>query len=189
MTVSAYILIQTEVGKAAAVAEEVRGIPGVIAAIIGFIMVVVGVIALGGSVIGLISYLCAPQQASAIGTAIFGGSGGTAFVDNVSRVRRIARIEIRHGGYVDALQLTWEMEDGSRVQGPWRGGGGGNLTQLELDPGETIVKITGRSGAYVDQLTFYTNKGRMLGPYGGSGGPSLRTSRRRCRVASTTSAA
>ena len=32
MTVSAYILIQTEVGKAAAVAEEVRGIPGVIAA-------------------------------------------------------------------------------------------------------------------------------------------------------------
>jgi DNA-binding Lrp family transcriptional regulator len=32
VTVSAYILIQTEVGKAAAVAEEVRGIPGVIAA-------------------------------------------------------------------------------------------------------------------------------------------------------------
>ena len=32
MTVSAYILIQTEVGKAAAVATEVRLIPGVIAA-------------------------------------------------------------------------------------------------------------------------------------------------------------
>ena len=32
MTVSAYILIQTEVGKAASVAEEVRSIPGVVAA-------------------------------------------------------------------------------------------------------------------------------------------------------------
>ena len=32
MAVSAYILIQTEVGKAAQVAEEIRKIPGVIAA-------------------------------------------------------------------------------------------------------------------------------------------------------------
>ena len=32
MTVSAYILIQTEVGKAAQVAEEVRGIQGVVPA-------------------------------------------------------------------------------------------------------------------------------------------------------------
>ncbi|MEO6987897.1 MAG: Lrp/AsnC ligand binding domain-containing protein [Aquihabitans sp.] len=32
MSVSAYILIQTEVGKAASVASEVRQIPGVIAA-------------------------------------------------------------------------------------------------------------------------------------------------------------
>ena len=32
MAVSAYILIQTEVGKAASVAEEVRSIPGVVAA-------------------------------------------------------------------------------------------------------------------------------------------------------------
>jgi DNA-binding Lrp family transcriptional regulator len=32
MTVSAYILIQTEVGKAAAVAEEVGGIEGVVSA-------------------------------------------------------------------------------------------------------------------------------------------------------------
>jgi len=32
MTVSAYILIQTEVGRAAAVADEVRQIPGVLGA-------------------------------------------------------------------------------------------------------------------------------------------------------------
>ncbi|MGI8756066.1 MAG: Lrp/AsnC family transcriptional regulator [Acidimicrobiales bacterium] len=32
MTVSAYILIQAEVGKAASVAEEVRQLPGVVAA-------------------------------------------------------------------------------------------------------------------------------------------------------------
>jgi len=32
VAVSAYILIQTEVGKAAVVADEVRGIPGVVAA-------------------------------------------------------------------------------------------------------------------------------------------------------------
>jgi DNA-binding Lrp family transcriptional regulator len=32
MSVSAYVLIQTEVGKAADVAEEIRAIPGVVAA-------------------------------------------------------------------------------------------------------------------------------------------------------------
>jgi DNA-binding Lrp family transcriptional regulator len=32
MAVSAYVLIQTEVGKAATVASQVRGIPGVVAA-------------------------------------------------------------------------------------------------------------------------------------------------------------
>ena len=32
MTVSAYILIQTEVGKASAVVEAVRGLPGVVQA-------------------------------------------------------------------------------------------------------------------------------------------------------------
>ena len=32
MSVSAYILIQTEVGKAAVVAEEIRKLPGVVAA-------------------------------------------------------------------------------------------------------------------------------------------------------------
>jgi DNA-binding Lrp family transcriptional regulator len=32
MAVSAYVLIQTEVGKAASVAAQVRGIPGVVAA-------------------------------------------------------------------------------------------------------------------------------------------------------------
>ena len=32
MSVSAYVLIQTEVGKAASVAENVRSIPGVVAA-------------------------------------------------------------------------------------------------------------------------------------------------------------
>ncbi|KAK3754501.1 hypothetical protein QZH41_007025 [Actinostola sp. cb2023] len=39
---------------------------------------------------------------------------------------------------------------------------------LELD--EKIVKVDSQSGWMIDNLTFYTNKDRKLGPYGGPGG-------------------
>lgn len=168
-------------GSLAAIVGLVAGIAGIVAAwatggasllaaVAGLVVTLIGCAMLGSSVMGLIAVLLPPNKARATGTTIVGGGGGSAFTDDVSQVRRIAQIRVRHGGLVDALQLVWERNDGTRVEGPRRGGGGGQLTTIDLAPGERLVKVTGRSGGYIDQITFYTSTGRMLGPYGGSGG-------------------
>ena len=46
----------------------------------------------------------------------------------------------------------------------------GNLYTFKLDSGEKINSVSGRNGGLIDQLQFSTNKGRMFGPVGGSGG-------------------
>ena len=44
------------------------------------------------------------------------------------------------------------------------------MIDVDVDGGERIIGAFGRSGREVDQLGFTTNKGRVFGPYGGSGG-------------------
>ena len=46
------------------------------------------------------------------------------------------------------------------------------IEEFQLEDGERIVKIQVNSGWMVDHLEFHTNKGRILGPYGGPGGNS-----------------
>ena len=41
---------------------------------------------------------------------------------------------------------------------------------LNVDQGERIIAVWGRSETKVDQLGFATNHGRIFGPYGGNGG-------------------
>ena len=42
--------------------------------------------------------------------------------------------------------------------------------EFHLEKGERIVKVTVQSSDRVDCLTFHTNRGRTLGPYGGTKG-------------------
>lgn len=147
------------------------GAGGLVGAIGGLAMALFGVIAGGGSILGLIAYYMPTHvHAKGIGTAIFGGSGGAAFIDDVSQVKRVKLIRVGHGAVVDSVQFVWELRDGRTDEGKRHGGGGGNQTHFELQDGETLVKITGRSGGFVDQLTFHTSRGRSFGPYGGGGG-------------------
>jgi len=44
---------------------------------------------------------------------------------------------------------------------------------INLGEDQYITKVTGRSGEYIDQITFKTNDGIVYGPYGGSGGDSF----------------
>lgn len=62
------------------------------------------------------------------------------------------------------------MMDGSIVDGQKHGGEGGMESSFTLARGEFINRVDVRSGQFVDQLTFYTNKGNVYGPYGGDGG-------------------
>ena len=73
--------------------------------------------------------------------------------------------------YIDSIQLMYQLPSGEDYVGT-RFGGRGELhtIDLDVDGGERINGIFGRSGALIDQLGFVTNKGRMFGPYGGCGG-------------------
>jgi hypothetical protein len=100
----------------------------------------------------------------------YGGSGGASFSDELPDGARIIEVLIRHGEYVDGIQLVWQLADGSGVFGPYHGGQGGEVDSFILAPGEVIELIHGRSGDLVDSLAFQTSFGNSYGPYGGGGG-------------------
>lgn len=99
-----------------------------------------------------------------------GGTGGDPFADDLTEVCRLVTVRIRSGSRIDAITAVWRMADGSTRPGRQHGGSGGTEQQFSLDADEYINRIEGRSGAEVDQLTFFTSKGRRYGPYGGNGG-------------------
>jgi hypothetical protein len=103
-------------------------------------------------------------------TVTYGGDGGEPFSDQLPDGARICEVYIRHGEYVDGIRLSWMTADGSRVDGPYHGGQGGDPASFTLAPGELIEVIRGASGDLVDSLAFQTSLGYSYGPYGGPGG-------------------
>lgn len=103
-------------------------------------------------------------------TRLYGGSGGEPFSDELPDGARIIEVKVRHGEYVDGIQLVWQLADGSGVFGPYHGGQGGTEDGFILAPGEVIEIIHGASGDLVDSLSFQTSLGHSYGPYGGGGG-------------------
>jgi hypothetical protein len=104
-----------------------------------------------------------------------GGGGGGPFFDinpttYIQQQSSIANVQLRSGGYVDALIVTYQTNKGS--QQFKHGGDGGNLSALlTLLPGQFVTRIFGRSGEYVDNLTVQLSDGRTVGGGGGGGGP------------------
>ena len=103
----------------------------------------------------------------------FGGGGGNPFDEVPANCTAVVKkIYIRAALYVDAIQITYKLPDGSELVGGYYGGPGGTENTIDIDiaNGERIVAIVGRSYTYLDQLGFVTSKGRIFGPYGGYGG-------------------
>lgn len=102
---------------------------------------------------------------------LFGGSGGKAF-DDLEKHPTIVGIRgliVRSGTSIDSFQAVYQLKDGSTVVGPRHGGLGGSEKRFMLDEGEVLIGMEGKtSGVLVDQLTFYSNRGRQYGPYGRS---------------------
>jgi len=107
----------------------------------------------------------------------YGGEGGEWFNDwwvsldgsDYHPKRPPQQINVRAGERVDMIQILYEGHNGGR-----HGSEGGVLNRLRLYEGDRIIRVSGRSGigpgAGIDQITFYTLNGRVLGPYGGEGG-------------------
>ena len=103
----------------------------------------------------------------------FGGGGGGAFNELPNNCGgTVRRIMIRSGSRLDSIQVTYRLSSGQDYTGPHHGGTGGGLhtIDIDIDGGERVIGVLGRSGSAVDQVGFVTNRGRIFGPYGGCGG-------------------
>jgi hypothetical protein len=86
-----------------------------------------------------------------------------------TKIRRLKKISIKHHCRVEKIQVTLVNNAGKKAIIE-AGGTEGKWSHIYLDNDEYIIRVTGRSGTLIDQITFYTNKRRKLGPYGGNGG-------------------
>ena len=104
-------------------------------------------------------------------TQVYGGSGGKAFDDleHHPTIVGIRGLIVRSGNSVDSIQAIYRLKDGSTIVGPRHGGRGGSEKRFMLDEGELLIRMEGKtSGMLVDQLAFYSNRGKQYGPYGRS---------------------
>lgn len=97
-----------------------------------------------------------------------GGGRAHAFEDVPPTGGAVTKVWIRHGTYVDAIWLTYDI-GGTTVDGDIHGGGGGGLDTFSLGPGEFIIGFAGRYGGVIDSLIIQTNQ-RFSPRYGGNGG-------------------
>ena len=108
-------------------------------------------------------------------TPAWGGSGGGPFDDvdlgtYIQRKMRIAEIGLRGGNRVDRLTVTYTDAADQRTTVSHGGDGGSDKGSLKLIEGETIVKVAGRSGLRLDQVTFTSSQERSLTAGVDSGG-------------------
>jgi hypothetical protein len=86
----------------------------------------------------------------------------------------ITRVAVRHGDVLDAIQVTnTGMFQGTRLPYtlPQHGGGGGELTVVDVPAGDALTEVTGYLGEWfgwscVLQITLKTRQGRSFGPFG-----------------------
>jgi hypothetical protein len=99
-----------------------------------------------------------------------GGNGGSEFQDdNIPCDARVLQVKVWNGEFIDGVQFVYRSKDGHTQNTPIHGGTGGHLTELNLNEGESIITIQGRSGDYVDSMTLTTDRGRQAS-FGGGGG-------------------
>lgn len=104
-----------------------------------------------------------------------GGTGGDPFddVDEMNTVigkeiLKIIKVVVRFGSLVNALDVTYLLEDGAEYE--IRHGGGGGRAQTISFTDRALVRVDVRHGSLVDAITFFASDGSQFGPYGGGGG-------------------
>jgi spore coat protein A, manganese oxidase len=105
--------------------------------------------------------LAVHKIASAELIEIQGGVGGIEFTDPITKNQRLTGISLRTGDWVTAIH---GLTDVSTL--PVHGGITGEELQLNWPANEQIVRIYGTYADYIKTISFVTNTGRVLGPYG-----------------------
>ena len=96
--------------------------------------------------------------------------------DNCRAVVKTIKIRSQIGSRIAGIQLIYQLSNGRTVAGDYFGGSEGHLSTINFDINnhERIIAVLGRSDTSVRELTFFTNNGRVYGPYGGCAGDSFR---------------
>ncbi|MFZ5525174.1 MAG: jacalin-like lectin [Pseudomonadota bacterium] len=95
-----------------------------------------------------------------------GGGGGSEWSDaDFCAGQYVTGFRINNGKKtVDRLQFKYPQG-----WAPSRGGSKGFNAEVNLAPGEYFVRAETRSGDRVDSVTFWSNLGKVYGPFGGGG--------------------
>jgi len=111
-----------------------------------------------------------------------GGNGGSPFSDKGHAGSPIRAIKLWTGkhftqGQTIVVQIQAKYGDKwAEAHGTITGNPDIREYTFELNEGEHIVDIHGRTGSRVDELQFFTNEGRESPKYGGTGGTAFQVS-------------
>jgi hypothetical protein len=101
------------------------------------------------------------------GPVVVGGGSGQALWNDINMCidAPLNAFAIRYGGSIDSIQFGyynrgWAPVHGHQSSDPFR-------AVETLPPDEHFTEVRVGAGSRVDSITFYTNKGRKFGPYGG----------------------
>lgn len=100
------------------------------------------------------------------GPGVVGGGSGQALWNDINSCidAPISAFKLRYGGSIDAVQFGYHNRGWALVHGIQTN----DFTEeVGLPPDEHFTEIRVGAGSRVDNITFYTNKGRKFGPYGG----------------------
>uniref|UniRef100_F6YYM5 Zymogen granule protein 16 n=2 Tax=Ornithorhynchus anatinus TaxID=9258 RepID=F6YYM5_ORNAN len=125
--------------------------------------------------IGLLALLCASASANSIQAKTssysgeYGGGGGQRFSHSGNQLDGpITAIRLRvNKYYIVGLQVRYGREWSNYV-----GGSSGNLEEIFLHPGESVIQVSGKYKNYLRKLDFVTDKGRHF-PFGTDTGTSF----------------
>ncbi|XP_028913948.1 zymogen granule membrane protein 16-like [Ornithorhynchus anatinus] len=89
----------------------------------------------------------------------YGGTGGKHFSHSGYQLEGpITAIRLRvNRNYIVGLQVRY-----GKVWSDFEGGSSGNLEEIFLHPGESVIQVLGKYKYYLNKLTFVMGKGRFL---------------------------
>ncbi|XP_053330798.1 zymogen granule membrane protein 16-like isoform X2 [Spea bombifrons] len=119
----------------------------------------------------LLSVFCviAAQPRSVSFSGEYGGGGGKRFSHSGNQLDGpITALRVRvNRNYIVGLQIrygtTWSQ---------YVGGSSGDMEEIFLHPGESVIQVSGKYSSYVRKLEFVTDKGRRF-PFGKDYGTSF----------------
>ena len=95
-------------------------------------------------------------------STLFGQMGPASFTDTVVAGQDLTGVTVRAGWWLDGIQGL-----ATPANLPYHGGNGGGVYNATWPAGEYLVRIYGKAdGQVIGQISFVTNTGRVLGPYG-----------------------